>query len=62
MADLSNADVQSLGRAVGLTLTEPLLTEIAHNLNAMRDLLDGLNPPELAQMEPLPIVPPHERF
>ncbi len=61
MADLSTVDVKSLGRAVGLELEEPLLTEVTYNLNALRELLNGVNPSELDQVEPLPIIPPHER-
>ena len=61
MADLSQDEVKSLGRAVGLDIDEPLLTEVTHNLNALRELLDSVNPPGLDQLEPLPIVPPHER-
>lgn len=61
MADLSKADVASLGRAVGLDIVEPLLTEVTYNLNALRELLEEVNPPGLDQVEPLPIIPPHER-
>ena len=61
MADLSKDEVQSLGRAVGLDIDDPLLTEVAYNLNALRELLESVNPPGLDQAEPLPIVPPHER-
>lgn len=61
MADLSPDEVKSLGRAVGLDLAEPLLTEVTHNLNALKDLLESVNPAGLDQVEPLPIVPPHER-
>jgi hypothetical protein len=61
MADLSPAEVKSLGHAVGLELEEPLLTEVTYNLNALRELIDDVNPPELDQIEPLPIIPPHER-
>ena len=61
MADLSKDEVKSLGRAVGLDIDEPLLTEVSYNLNALRELLESVNPPGLDQMEPLPIVPPHER-
>jgi hypothetical protein len=61
MADLSNAEIQSLARAAGLEIEEPLLTEVALNLNALRELIDEVNPPELDQLEPLPIIPPHER-
>ena len=31
-------------------------------VNALRELLDSVNPPGLDQLEPLPIVPPHERL
>ena len=61
MADLSQAEVKSLGRAVGLELEEPLLTEVTYNLNALRELIDAVNPLGLDQVEPLPIIPPHER-
>jgi Asp-tRNA(Asn)/Glu-tRNA(Gln) amidotransferase C subunit len=61
MADLSNAEVKSLARAVGLDIEEPLLTEVAFNLNALRDLMDEVNPENLDQVEPLPIIPIHER-
>ena len=62
MADLSKDEVKSLGRAVGLDIDEPLLTEVTYNLNALRELLDSVNPSRLDQLEPLPIVPPHERL
>lgn len=61
MADLSTTDIKSLGRAVGLELEEPLLTEVTYNLNALRELLDDVHPSALDQVEPLPIIPPHER-
>jgi hypothetical protein len=61
MADLSPDEIRSLGRAVNLTIPESLLTEVAYYLNALRDLLEEVNPPGLEQMEPLPIVPPYER-
>jgi hypothetical protein len=61
MADLTQNEVKSLGRVVGLELEEPLLTEVAYNLNALRELLDDVNTPELDQVEPLPIITPYER-
>ena len=61
MADVSKEEIKSLGRAVGIEIEEPLLTEVTYNLNALRDLLEGVNPPGLDQVEPLPIIPPHER-
>ena len=62
MTDLSKDEVKSLGHAVGLDIDEPLLTEVTYNLNALRELLDSVNPPGLDQLEPLPIIPPHERL
>ena len=61
MADLSNTEVRSLARAVGLEVEEPLLTEVTYNLNALRELIDGVNPTGLDQVEPLPVIPPSER-
>jgi hypothetical protein len=61
MADLSTDDIKSLARAAGLDIAEPLLTELTHNLNALRDILDNTNPAGLEAVEPLPIIPPHER-
>ncbi len=61
MADLSKEEIKSLGHAVGIEIEEPLLTEVTYNLNALRDLLEDVNPAGLDQVEPLPIIPPHER-
>ena len=61
MADLSPVEIKSLGRAVGLEIDEPLLTEVTYNLNALRDLIDAVNVPELDQVEPLPTILPEER-
>jgi hypothetical protein len=61
MADLSKAEIKSLGRAVGLEIEEPLLTEVAYNLNALRELVDQVQPSGLDEVEPLPIIPAHER-
>jgi hypothetical protein len=62
MPDLSTDDIKSLGRAVGLNIEEPHLTEVTYNLNALRDLLEDLHPPGLEYIEPLPIIPPYERI
>jgi hypothetical protein len=62
MTDLSKDEVKSLGHAVGIDIDDPLLTEVTYNLNALRELLNSVNPPGLDQLEPLPIVPPHERL
>ena len=58
MADLNQKEIQSLGRAVGLDIQEPDLTEVMHSLNAMLEALDNINPPGLDKVEPLPIILP----
>jgi hypothetical protein len=55
MADLTTDDVKSLGRAVGIELEEPFLTDVTHNL-------EDANPPGLEDVEPLPIILPPERI
>jgi hypothetical protein len=34
---------------------------VTYNLNALRELLDDVDPPGLDAVEPLPIITPHER-
>ena len=34
------------------------LTEVMHSLNALLEALDGINPPGLESVEPLPILLP----
>ena len=58
MADLSKDDIQALGRAVGLDIQEPELTEVMYSLNALLESLDAINPPGLEAVEPLPIILP----
>ena len=61
MADLSPDDVKCLGLAVGIDMQEPLLTEVTHNINALREIIEGVDLPELVSVEPLPVIPPHLR-
>jgi hypothetical protein len=59
MAELSQDDVDALGRAAGLAIQEAELTEVTYSLNALLQALDALNPPELDRVEPLPILLPN---
>lgn len=45
MSDLNNDEIQALAKAVGLTLAEPELTQVAHSLNAMLEEMAAINPP-----------------
>ena len=58
MADLSKDDIRSMGKAVGLDINEPELTEVMYSLNALLESLDAINPPGLNDGEPLPIILP----
>lgn len=58
MADLSKEDVQAMGRAVGLEIQDPELTEVMYSLSAVLEALEGINPPGLDSVEPLPIIMP----
>jgi hypothetical protein len=60
MPDLTKDEIKALGHAVGLEIQDPELTEVTYNLNALLEALDEINPPGLAEVEPLPIIlPPH---
>lgn len=58
MADLSKQEVQALGRAVGLDIQDPELTEVAYSLNAILELMAGIELPGVNAVEPLPIILP----
>ena len=58
MADLSKDDIRSMGKAVGLDINEPELTEVMYSLNALLESLDAITPPGLNDVEPLPIILP----
>ena len=58
MADLDKDEIRALGKAVGLDIQEPELTEVMYSLNALLEALDAINPPGLDAVEPLPIIVP----
>jgi Asp-tRNA(Asn)/Glu-tRNA(Gln) amidotransferase C subunit len=60
MTDLSKKDVKAMGKAVGLDINDPDLSEVAEVLNAIIESVDELNPPGLETVEPLPVVLPKE--
>ena len=58
MIDLTTADIRALGHAVGLEIQDPELTEVTYSLNTLLQALEAINPPELENVEPLPIISP----
>lgn len=65
MSDLSEEDVQAMGRAVGMSLSNPDLNEITHSLNALLECLDQIDDvfdaDILSKVQPLPIIIPSEK-
>tara|TARA_B100001146_G_scaffold13673_1_gene10996 strand:+ start:3651 stop:3962 length:312 start_codon:yes stop_codon:yes gene_type:complete len=58
MADLTKDEIRAMGKAVGLEINDPELTEVMYSLNALLESLDAINPPGLNDVEPLPIILP----
>ena len=58
MEDLTNPEIQALGRAVGLDIQEPELTEVAYSLNAILEMMDEIEIPGVNAVEPLPLTLP----
>ncbi|MBM3925941.1 MAG: hypothetical protein FJ320_08140 [SAR202 cluster bacterium] len=61
MTDLSKNDVKAMGKAVGLDIKEPDLSEVTEVINAIIEAVDEINPPGLDAIEPLPVIPPPPR-
>ena len=59
MRDLTDAEVQAMGYAVGLELDGAELTEVAHSLNAMLEMMDALEVPGVNAVEPVPLILPN---
>ncbi len=58
MADLNKDEIRAMGKAVGLEINDPELTEVMYSLNALLESLDAINPEGLNEVEPLPIILP----
>ena len=56
--DLTNPEIQALGRSVGLDIQEPELTEVAYSLNAILESMDEIDVPGVNAVEPLPLILP----
>ena len=60
MADLSELEIRALAKAAGVEIPEHLLTEVGYSLNGLLETLETISVPDWEQMEPLPIVIPHD--
>ena len=56
MPELNNDEIQALGKAVGLDIQDPELTEVGYSLNAILEAMDQIDVDGLNAVEPLPII------
>ena len=56
MAELTNAEIQALGRSVGLDIQEPELTQVGYSLNAILEAMAAIEVPGANFVEPLPLI------
>ena len=60
MSELTNQEIQALGRAVGLDIQEPELTQVGYSLNAILEAMAAIEFPGVNAVEPLPLLPDPE--
>ena len=56
MPELTNQEIQALGRAVGLDIQEPELTQVGYSLNAILEAMAAIEVPDVNAVEPLPLL------
>ena len=54
--DLNDAEVLALARASGIAIPADLLPEVGASLNGLLAALDAIAAPDVAAIEPLPII------
>ncbi len=59
MADLSESEIRALAKAAGVEIPEHLLLEVGYSLNGLLETLENISVSDWEQIEPLPIVLPH---
>ena len=55
-SDLNDAEVLALARASGIAIPADLLPEVGASLNGLLVALDAIPAPDVAAIEPLPII------
>ncbi len=58
MTDLTDQEVQALGRSVGLNIQEPELSQVTYSLNALLEAMAAIEVPGVNAVEPLPLILP----
>ena len=56
MPDLNDAEVLALAKAAGIAIPDDLVGEVRESLNGLMAALAAVDEPEVANVEPLPII------
>ncbi len=56
MADLNDADVQALAKAADINIPDDLVSEVRESLNGLLEALAAVTEPDVANIQPLPII------
>ena len=56
MTDLNDADIRALAKASDINIPEDLVMEVRESLNGLLEALEAITEPEVANIEPLPII------
>ena len=56
MADLNDADVRALAKASDINIPDDLVSEVRESLNGLLEALAAITEPDVADIQPLPII------
>ncbi|MCY4417344.1 MAG: hypothetical protein OXE87_13700 [Chloroflexi bacterium] len=56
MVDLTDADVLAMAKASNIEIPDDLLPEVRESLNGLLEALAAIQEPDVAGIEPLPII------
>ena len=56
MVDLTDADVLAMAKASSIEIPSDLITEVRESLNGLLEALAAIEEPDVADIQPLPII------
>ncbi len=56
MADLNDGEALALAKSAGIEIPGDLLPEVRESLNGLLEALEAITEPDVAGIEPLPII------
>ena len=56
MADLTDTDVLAMAKASRIEIPDDLITEVRESLNGLLEALAAIEEPDVAEIQPLPII------